>query len=231
MINTPAENPTQGVIGEAWRIYRAQWRHLWAVAVTVAVAVAVIEVVLAVALGRLGVVLSAVVSVIAYFWLQGALVEAVRDVRDGRVDLTVGDTFARVRPRLGSLIGAGLVAGIAIAIGLVLLIVPGLVLLTWWAVLVPVVVLEQHGPIDALGRSRALVRGNGWGVFGVILVTFLIVLAADIVLSLLFAGFTPVLGSVLKGIATTTVVTSFAAIPPTLLYLRLSATRAAPEPV
>jgi hypothetical protein len=40
------------------------------------------------------------------------------------------------------LIVAGLLAGIGIAIGLVFLIVPGLILLTWWCLIVPVVVLE-----------------------------------------------------------------------------------------
>ncbi len=54
-----------------------------------------------------------------------------------------------------------------------LLIVPGLILLTIWAVIVPVIVIERAGVLEAFGRSRELVRGNGWRVFGVIVVLFL----------------------------------------------------------
>ena len=92
------------------------------------------------------------VSIIASFWFQGMVVEAVRDIQDGRRDMTLGELLRAPAPVLGTLIAAGLVAGIGVLIGLVLFIVPGLVLLTWWAVVVPVVVVERPG----LGRpSRA----------------------------------------------------------------------------
>ena len=57
---------------------------------------------------------------------------------------------------------------------MVLLIVPGLFLLTIWAVIVPAVVIDRTGVMGAFGRSRELVRGSGWQVFGVILVLFLL---------------------------------------------------------
>jgi hypothetical protein len=69
---------------------------------------------------------------------------------------------------------AGILAGIAIGIGLLLLIVPGLFLLTIWAVLAPVIVIERKDAMSSFGRSRELVRGHGWQVFGVILVLFLL---------------------------------------------------------
>jgi hypothetical protein len=62
----------------------------------------------------------------------------------------------------------------------VALIVPGLILLTLWAVVVPVTVLERPGVFAAFGRSRELVRGNGWPVFGVIVIVFLAVLVISI---------------------------------------------------
>ena len=52
------------------------------------------------------------------------------------------------------LLVAGLLAGICIALGFVLLIVPGLVLLTIWAVIAPVIVIERTGALEAFGRSR-----------------------------------------------------------------------------
>ena len=78
-------------------------------------------------------------------------------------------------PVLGQLILVGIVAGVGIVIGFVLLIVPGLILITIWSVAAPVVVLERPGVFAALARSRELVRGNGWQVFGVILVLDILV--------------------------------------------------------
>ena len=48
--------------------------------------------------------------------------------------------------------------------------------------------VENKGVIDAFGRSRELVRGNGWNVFGVIVLAFLILVAFYIVASLIGAA-------------------------------------------
>ena len=73
------------------------------------------------------------------------VVEAAQDILDGRRDHTVGSLLRSVTPVIGALIVAGILAGIAIGIGLLLLIVPGLFLLTIWAVIAPVIVIERSG--------------------------------------------------------------------------------------
>jgi len=78
-----------------------------------------------------------------------------------------------------------ILAALGIGIGLVLLIVPGLVLLTLWSVVAPVAVIERPGVFSAFGRSRELVRGYGWPVFGTIVLVFLLVIAASIVAALI----------------------------------------------
>jgi hypothetical protein len=67
------------------------------------------------------------------------------------------------------------VATIGESIGLLLLIVPGLVLITTWAVFVPVIVVESPGGLRGLRRSRQLVEGNGWQVFRVIMTIFILI--------------------------------------------------------
>jgi hypothetical protein len=42
-------------------------------------------------------------------------------------------------------------------------------------VVAPVTVLERPGVWGAFGRSRELVSGNGWNVFGVIVLVFLVI--------------------------------------------------------
>src|SRR6058998_852418 len=95
-------SPTSGVIGEAWQLYKAHWRHLITFSFVVYAGVAVIGALLTLALTWLGALLAAIVSLIALFWLQAALVKAVDDVRDGRADLSLGDTFAQAKEQLSS---------------------------------------------------------------------------------------------------------------------------------
>ena len=120
--------------------------------------------------------LALLLSLIATTLFTGMVVELVADVQDGRRDHSVGDLLRAVTPVLGQLILVGIVAGVGIVIGLILVIVPGLILITVWSVAAPVVVLERPGGLAALGRSRELVRGNGWQVFGVIFVLFFLIL-------------------------------------------------------
>lgn len=80
----------------------------------------------------------------------------------------------------GELVLVGIVNDIGVYIGFILIVVPGLFLATVWSVAAPVVVLERPGGLRALGRSRDLVRGNGWKVFGVVFVmVFLVGLLAS----------------------------------------------------
>jgi hypothetical protein len=104
----------------------------------------------------------------------GAVVEAVNDMRDGRRDYSIGDLLAAASPFIWPLIAGGFLYGVMVVVGLVLLIVPGLVFLTWFSLYAPSIVIERRGIFDAFTRSRELVRGNGWRVFGVLIVAVLI---------------------------------------------------------
>ena len=97
------------------------------------------------------------IGIVGYFWVQGALVELVRDVRDGRADRTIGETYAAVRPRLPALIVAGILAALGIGIGFILLDRPGLFLLTIWSMIVPVIVIEGRSAGESFSRSREVV--------------------------------------------------------------------------
>ena len=113
-------------------------------------------------------------SVVGTFWLQGAMVFAVQDVQDGTFDTPTAEVFRKVQPHLGSLVVAGLLAGVGIAIGFLLIILPGLFLLTIWALIAPAIVVEGKGIAESFSRSRELVRGNATTVFGIVIVTTLL---------------------------------------------------------
>lgn len=163
------------VFERIFQIYRDQFTLLIPAALVVFVPVAVVSgLVYAGDVGFLGALIVAALATVATYWFQGMVVEAAEDILDGRRDHTIGSLMRSVTPVLVPLVVAGLLAGLAVGIGLLLLIVPGLFLLTIWAVVAPVVVLERKGAFDAFGRSRELVRGHGWQVFGVIVVLFLL---------------------------------------------------------
>src|SRR3954469_10628934 len=169
-------------------MYKAHATPLLTIAFVVYLLTAVVEAVFTGLLGVVGALLGAVVSIVAGFLLQAALVKAVEDVRDGRADLSFGETLQSALPALGRVALASILAGLAIGIGLVLLIAPGLFLLTIWCLIVPVIVLEGASIGAAFGRSHELVRGNGWNVLGVIILVILLLLGVNIVLAILLVA-------------------------------------------
>ena len=68
---------------------------------------------------------------------------------------------------------ASFVEGIAFGIGIVLFIVPGLILFTRWAVLVPILIREDIPWTEAFGRSWSLTKGSGWPIFGALVLVLL----------------------------------------------------------
>ncbi len=134
--------------------------------------------------------LGVVAGVVGSLWLQGVVIGAVADIQDERRDESLGSLFAMVGPVLGRLLLAGLLAAVGIGIGFLLLIVPGLVLLTLWSLVIPVIVLERRGVLESFGRSRELVRGHAWRVFAIV-----------VLLGIAQAILSGILRSVLDGVA------------------------------
>ncbi|HEY2718714.1 MAG TPA: hypothetical protein VGI52_03720 [Solirubrobacteraceae bacterium] len=164
-----------GVISRVWRIYVDQAPVLMPAAAVVFVIEGILAALLAASGSVIGIVLAEVISIVAGILFTGMVVELVSDVQDGRRDSSPGQLLRAAVPVLGQLILVGLVASFAIVIGFVLIIVPGLILITIWSVFVPVIVLERAPGLSSLSRSRELVRGNAWQVFGVLFVLYVLV--------------------------------------------------------
>jgi len=120
------------------------------------------------------VLVAVLLQILASTLYQGMVVELVHDVQDGRRDHSVGGLFGAVTGVLLPLIVVGFLVGVLALIGFVFLVIPGLIVLTIFAVVAPAVVVERKGVLDALRRSRELVGGNGLPVFGVIFIVFVI---------------------------------------------------------
>lgn len=216
------------VIGRAWAIYKTQFGTL----IVAAAIVGLINLVATLLLGPFAGVISLIVSL----FFVGAVVHLVRDLEDGRRDEELSSLFAGVGPVFWQLLAVAILAGIGIAIGLVLLIIPGLILITIWSVVVPVVVLEKPGVFAAFGRSRELVRGHGWPVFGTLVVTWLITIGVAIVGGIIVAalGGADVIQAIVNWLLSAALL-PITALVISVLYFRLKAakseaTATEPEP-
>jgi hypothetical protein len=173
------------VISETFSLYGHNAVALLGSAIVVFVIVGVASGLLQNAGGFVLATIGAIVQFAGHALYTGFVVSLVADARDGRRDQTIGDLFSSAAPAIGALILFGILFGIGVGIGLVLLIVPGLILLTFWSVGAPAIVIERAGPIEAFGRSWHLVRGDPWSVFGTLVVVLLIVIALGVILGVI----------------------------------------------
>jgi hypothetical protein len=151
---------------------------------------------------------------------QGLVVELVQDIQDGRRDHSVADLVRSVEPVFWPLVAVSILFGLALAVGFLLLIIPGLILMVIWSVVAPVTVLERPGVGAAFGRSRDLVRGNGWQVFGVIVLVFLAVAVASVAAGLIASGLGS-LGRALVQWAVNAALAPVTALSASVLYFEL----------
>ncbi|HEV3290928.1 MAG TPA: hypothetical protein VG123_18260 [Streptosporangiaceae bacterium] len=166
-------------------------------------------------LGAVGVIalVAFVLAIIVQILLTGMLTAVIgRSVLGHQI--TAGEAWQIARPRLPALLGATVLTFLAVigpwlALALVIVVlavahapgglialvgVPGFIAALVFDVLLyvrlsmsaPAVVLERQGPATALGRSWRLVRNSFWRVFGILLLTAVIVGIAASVLRLPF---------------------------------------------
>jgi hypothetical protein len=131
--------------------------------------------------GALGVALIALslfavlVGMLAQNLSNAALLRSVSESYLGH-EVTVGEAYRMVLPRLVTIVVAGILVGIVVMFGMILLIVPGIIFALWFSLTTPAIVLEDLGATAGMGRSRRLVSGNLGKVFGVGFIAVIIAL-------------------------------------------------------
>jgi hypothetical protein len=216
-------SPLTGVLSEAWDLYRRFASHFLLIAFVIYVITAILVALLSLA-GVVGAILGGILGFAATYVVQASLIKAVQDVRDGRVDLDLSETVQAAAPYILPVFGASILAGIGITIGFILLIVPGLILLTFWCLIIPFIVLGGSGVFASFGNSWRTVRGYAWRVFGTYVLVFLILIAFSIVLGLILGLLHSLfLRSFVNNVVTGTLISPFLALVATLIYYRLIA--------
>ena len=121
--------------------------------------------------------LAAIVYIAAYLFAQGGTVYAVSDLYLGR-PATIGQSLGRMRGEAMNLFGVTLLNGIAVGVGLLLLVIPGIWLACRLLVCVPAALLENLGARDSLERSYRLTEDNAGRSFVIYLVYFVVAMIA-----------------------------------------------------
>jgi hypothetical protein len=143
---------------------------------------------------------SALISGVAALVLQGALIYATIGDLNGR-KARVSEGLAVGLRNFLPLLGVGMLYGLAMALGFVLLVVPGIMIAVAWIVAVPVLIAERTGVFGSFGRSAELTRGNRWRIFGLFLLYVAVYVVLGIVMSII-GGVSGAIASAVSGATT-----------------------------
>lgn len=114
---------------------------------------------------------------------QGFAIYAVARDMDG-APATSAECWAIARTVWLPLVGLTLFMGVAICLGLILLIVPGVLVALMWCVAAPVLILEGTDIATALRRSVALTDHRRWKLLLIFVVMFFILACIEAILLL-----------------------------------------------
>lgn len=115
---------------------------------------------------------SAIIGVVLSALVQGGMVRATLAHANGERASFAESASTGLSVAL-PLVGLAILMAIAVGVGFMVFVVPGIILYVMWAVASPVLVAERTGVFEAFGRSRELTKGARWKVLGVELVVLL----------------------------------------------------------
>ena len=178
--------------------------------------------------------ISVVVTVLGTTFLTGFLMIVVgRAVLGQPIDL--GTALQELKPRLLPLLGLTLLVTLIVILGILACIVPGVWLYVGLALAPPVLMLEKTTVSGSMSRSWELVKGNWWRIFGILLLTALLVTVVSMLIGVPFAllgggfstftgeftelTFSGLLAQTTGDVLAMTVTTPFAAIVSALIYV------------
>ncbi|HET8894791.1 MAG TPA: hypothetical protein VFM96_11910 [Gaiellaceae bacterium] len=201
------------ILGEAFAVYRRLWRRSILVAGLVSIVVSLAQALANRHVTLLTQLVAVLLSLVGSLLVQGALVEVVRDLHEGREPAPLAEYYERTRGRLGTLLGTALLYGLG-----AILIIP----LARWALAVPLVVIERLKRREAFARSSELVRGRTGRVLMLVLITFVISGIAALVIGAVFAPLPNFLAAWIGGTVAGAIAVPFQAHMLTVLYYTLT---------
>lgn len=110
-------------------------------------------------------------SMVCGVLMQGVVTHTVVADLQGR-KTSLGESLGVALRSFWVLLGVGIVSGLAMMLGLILLVVPGILIFLIWMVAGPVAIAERTGVGKALSRSRFLTRDHRWWLLLIAVIYF-----------------------------------------------------------
>ncbi len=160
------------IIAATFRFYRARFSDLAVVSAILLVPFALLSLLVPDSLQRA----TGLVTNLMYAVTNGAIAILVAAAIERNETLSAGDVFRQLGNgnRWGKILGAAIASGLLMLIGFILLIVPGIIAVSWTMVAVPVAAIEGLGIDSSIKRSRGLARGRMGHVLGTAFLSSLI---------------------------------------------------------
>ena len=169
------------LIGETLRVYRGSFWPLFAIALLAQAPLLISALIPGLALT----IILSVVGILMYIMAEGAIIFAVAQQYLGR-EVQVSECYGRAIGRFWTLL-VGLIVFFLALVGSALLVIILIGIPLFFYLLVSryffpqAIILEDKGSLKALGRSRDLVRGSWWQVFGIGIVFVVMLLIVNMV--------------------------------------------------
>jgi hypothetical protein len=156
----------------------------------------------------------------------GAIRMASEEITKGQVDIGASVRFAV--SKLLSIWALSIIVGIIVFLGFIALIVPGIILAIMYSLALPVLLIENRGVTESMGRSRQLVS-HRWGkTLGTFLALAIIVIIASLIVSAITAPLGNILGPIVNGILSAFYQPLFPILVTVYYYSNLARTAAPP---
>ena len=140
-------------------------------------------------------ILSVLLSILLSMWGMSALLIKQRAVGSDE-QMSNGEAFQTALSRLPLLIAATFLYVMAIMVGSILLLVPGVILTLSLVMYMALLLFERKGAIESLTGSHKLVWGNWWRTCAVLTVAFILLMVIFIAVGFVVAIITPFVGMV-----------------------------------
>lgn len=138
-------------------------------------------------------VISGVVAVI----VSGAYPSMVKAVVEGR-QFSISEAMGKAYRKFWTLVGASILVVVIVALGFIALVVPGIILLTWYSYTIPAVMLDDRGALGGMAASRAFGRDKKSSTFLIFLVFGIAAVVVLFIQQLFVFGGAAVVGQVVQ---------------------------------
>lgn len=139
-----------------------------------------------------GYIAAALIGMIGSLWMMSAAYLKIAAIGGGG-DLGLGAAIQKALTRVPTVLLMMILFGIALVIGLILLVIPFFILMVSLALCFNIALLEDKGPVDALSESHRLVWGNWWRTAAILTVGFIIIFVIYLIAGMIIGVITPLL--------------------------------------